>query len=612
MALMNRHFSFIWCAAVLAGCAAAVFLPGLQGDFILDDGINILQNHLLRVEVFNVDDFINAALSFHDGNGSRALAMMSFAIDYWRAGGLDAAVFKQTNLLIHAVTVFCVACFFVRLLRLGGVDERHARLGALALALAWGLHPLQVSSVLYVVQRMQTLATLFVVLALWAYLGMRGAQLAGGRGRGQGIAMLVFWALALASKEDAALLPLYLIVFELTVLRFRAVLPDIQRGLKQSYLLIGVLGALAYFFVVVPHYWHWDHYPGRDFSSVERLLTQARVLCLYLGQIVLPWPDNLPFIYDGYAVSRSLWQPWTTLPALLAIAALLAWAFRWRNRRPLFACGVLLFFAGHVMTSNVIALELVFEHRNHFPLVGAVLAIGDLLVLAARRWQVTQATRRGALVAIYALLAAATWVHAHTWGDSVRLGEKLVALSPDSVRAWTQLAGAHVDQYKVSKDPAALQQAIAVTERAFARLGSPTLASNLVIYKSLLGTVADQDWAQLFVALRNSLADSRRHKAILWDLQNNVSRGFAIDKARVVEVTHIVASYSALPPLDHLRNAVFIFKSPYPEQSLTYFLLFARGVTPQDGNLLRIVAELRAAGHDDWASLMEQVAGKGE
>lgn len=608
---MERHF--LLCAGVLALWAAALFVPGLGGDFILDDGINILQNHVLRVEVFNVDDFINAALSFHDGNGSRALAMMSFAIDYWRAGGMEAMAFKQTNLLIHAVTVFCVACFFVRLLRLGGVDERHARLGALALALAWGLHPLQVSSVLYVVQRMQTLATLFVVLALWAYLGMRGAQMAGGRGRGQGIAMLVFWALALASKEDAALLPLYLIVLELTVLRFRAVLPDIQRGLKQSYLLIGVLGALAYFFVVVPHYWHWDHYPGRDFSSLERLLTQARVLCLYLGQIVLPWPDNLPFIYDGYAVSRSLWQPWTTLPALLAIAALLAWAFRWRNRRPLFACGVLLFFAGHVMTSNVIALELVFEHRNHFPLVGAVLAIGDLLVLAARRWQVTQATRRAALVAIYTLLAAATWAHAHTWGDSVRLGEKLVALSPESVRAWTQLSGAHFDRYNASKDLSALQRAVEATERALARIeDSPALLSNQVIYKSLLGTVTDRDWERLFAVLRHPTEGGWVYKGLLWNLQNNVYRGFPVDKARVVEVIHLVASHSALPPLDHLRNAVFIFKSPYPEQSLTYFLLFARGVTPEDGNLRRIVAELRAGGHGDWASLMEQVAGKGE
>ena len=46
-----------------------------------------------------------------------------------------------------------------------------------ALALAWAAHPLQVSAVLYVVQRIQTMGTLFLVLALWAYLQARQAQI---------------------------------------------------------------------------------------------------------------------------------------------------------------------------------------------------------------------------------------------------------------------------------------------------------------------------------------------------------------------------------------------------------------------------------------------------
>ena len=49
-----------------------------------------------------MDDLINAALSFHDGNGARPLPMLSFALDYWRSGSMDAAAFKKTNLLIQA------------------------------------------------------------------------------------------------------------------------------------------------------------------------------------------------------------------------------------------------------------------------------------------------------------------------------------------------------------------------------------------------------------------------------------------------------------------------------------------------------------------------------
>src|SRR3546814_1078012 len=106
---------------------------------------------------------------------------------------------------------------------------------------------------------------------------------------------------------------------------------------------------------------------------------------MYMGQILVPLPGNMPFYYDWIQPSRGILQPWTTLPAILACIALLAIAWRARRHRSLFALGVLLFFAGHFITSNVPNLELAFEHRNHLPLIGTVLAIGDLLALAMQR-----------------------------------------------------------------------------------------------------------------------------------------------------------------------------------------------------------------------------------
>src|SRR5690606_17648355 len=112
-----------------------------------------------------------------------------------------------------------------------------------------------------------------------------------------------------------ALLPLYLLALELTVLRFRAAKPALAQRLRWVYGALVIVGGLVFFLVIVPHYWHWNLYPGRDFSSVERLLTQGRVLIMYLGQILLPLPSSMTFFYDSLNLSRSLWQPWTTLPA---------------------------------------------------------------------------------------------------------------------------------------------------------------------------------------------------------------------------------------------------------------------------------------------------------
>jgi hypothetical protein len=584
-----------------------LFFPALSGDFVLDDGINILQNYVLRVEIFNIDDFINAALSFHDGTGSRALPMLSFAVDHWRAGGMEAGAFKTTNLLIHATTTFCLAFFFRRLLTLADWTPQRAAWGALLLTLVWAIHPLQMSSVMYVVQRMQTMVTLFIVLALWAYLAMRQAQMEGGRGRWQGGLMLLCWGMALICKEDAALLPLYMLVLELTVLGFRAGQPKVAQGLQQSFGLITLLGGLVYFAVVVPHFWHWDAYPGRDFSTPERLLTQARVLVMYLGQIVFPLPDRMPFIYDNLAISRSLWQPWTTLPALLLLLTLLIWAWRWRDRRPLFALGVLLFFAGHFMTSNVIGLELAFEHRNHFPLIGAVLALGDLLLLASQRWPLSRYMATSVQGGMLVLLGMATVSHAYTWGDSVRHGQQVVELLPTSTRAWTQLGGAYFDRYKATQDEAYLVKAIETNEQGLQQVTSPSLASNLVIYRSLLGTVTEADWQRFFDILRNA-PPNWQNRFVIWTMMNNVDRGFAIDKSKLIEAIEIANKRFSFRTDEYLRIAVFIFKSPAKEKALPYFVHFAELAAPGDPMVLKISKELAAVGHDDWARQLEAIA----
>src|SRR5690606_41111226 len=93
----------------------------------------------------------------------------------------------------------------------------------------------------------------------------------------------------------------------------------------------------------------------------------------------IPLPGHMPFHYDWIQPSRGLLRPWTTLPAIALLLALLAAAWRMRTRWPLFSLGVLLFFAAHAITRNVIGLVLAFEHCNQFAMIGAVLAVGALL-----------------------------------------------------------------------------------------------------------------------------------------------------------------------------------------------------------------------------------------
>jgi hypothetical protein len=548
---------------------------------------------------------VYAALSFRDGHGERALPMLSFALDYWRVGGMDAGAFKATNIFIHAMTTFVLILFLRRLLLIAKWTPQQAAWGALAIAMIWAIHPLQVSSVLYVVQRMQTMATLFILLSLWSYLIMRQAQTAGGRGRVQGMFVVVFWLLALACKEDAVLLPIYTLLLELIIIRFKAGQAIVERGLKQCYTLFVVLGVLAYFFLIVPRHGCWTGVCGlRDFNSWERLLTQGRVLVMYLGQIILPLPDRMPFIYDDYPVSRSIWQPWTTLPAWLLIAGLITWAWCWRHTRPLFAFGVLLFFAGHLISSNIILLEMAFEHRNHFPLIGAVLAISDLVLFLCQRLGLGRKVITVIFIVVSLLFAIGTYHRASIWGDSIRFGQEMAKLSPGSARAWSEYSSAYYDRYLITKDPKYLIGGISVIEESLKHINSPVLVGNMMMYKTTLGILQEQDWQRFYQSLQGDSSFLQKQSAVAF-LFDNFLRGSNLDEHKLIKAIEIIATQGYVT--DYLDEANTVYDTKRRDKAIVFFKKFVEVSSKDDPRVQELLKALAAGGYTEWVDELRKV-----
>src|SRR5690606_19735345 len=262
---------FLPLGLIVAILAGLVFVPGLPGSFVLDDVPNIEHNQNIRLESLSIDDLYHVVAAPQMSGNMRTLPTVTFALDYWRAGGVaDPATFKATNILIHAITAFALAWLFRSLLLITGVPEARTRWLAPALALAWALHPLLVSSALYAVQRLQTMGTLFLVLALLAYLRARKAQMDGRSARTGLMVALLLWVAAMACKEDSVQLPIYALALELTVLRFRAADAQLANRLRRGYLIATLLAAAAFLFWFAPRHWHWEAYDGRNFSTPER------------------------------------------------------------------------------------------------------------------------------------------------------------------------------------------------------------------------------------------------------------------------------------------------------------------------------------------------------
>ena len=593
--LRPETLRFLLAGLGVALLAGLLFTPGLPGDFLFDDIPNIVNNRVIHLTELTPAAIVDVLSTKQVSGNLRGLPMLTFALDYWRAGGIaDPATFKTTNLLIHALTTFVLACFFRLLLPLAGVPARRATPIALVLALAWAVHPLQVSSVLYAVQRLQTMGTLFLVLALTAYLQARIAQIEGRSGRTGLMATMLSWALAMGCKEDSTLLPAYVLALELTVLHFAAADARVARLWRRSYLIAVLTAAVAYV-VWLYNVWAPLAYPGRDFNSLERLLTQPRMLCMYLWQIVLPLPQHMPFHYDWVQPSRSLLHPWATLPAIGLILGLLAAAWRMRTRYPLFALGVFLFFSAHFIASNAIGLELAYEHRNHFALIGAVLALGSVLTYLGSSLHISITVRTALCAMLLAALGVATVLRAHSWRSALSLAQASTAAAPGSPRAWIDLCDTYFSTGGgvTDRNPNLDFAIAACSSGADAAPNSLNNLALLVALKTLRGDVAPRDWQRLQQRLRvvPMTADNTRAPLIL---VHYATQGVPVDKAEMLSALATLDRRTTLGPHilvfigDALLNAL-----DDPEHAVPYYLKAIALLPPDSPFAMQLAAALR-------------------
>ena len=421
-------------AAALALCAA-VYWPGLGGGFIFDDLPNLVQNHAWKIGSLTPTALSHVLESDISGALGRPLAMLSFAVNHVLTGP-DPFALKLTNLLMHLLNGILVFFLCRQLLprALGGVVPVDRGLVASALvASAWLLHPLQVSTVLYTVQRMEIGATSGVLACLVAYLAARRRHANQRPSAGWFALAGVMLLVGVGFKESAVLgLPLLLLA-DVVLLGFRDPTGRTMRGLLAFHGLWLVCALSAYALIVIPEVLQPAVYAARDFSLPQRLLSQGPVLLMYLGQILLPLPDAMLFYYDHLQAPESLLTPPSTAVSFLAIAAVVAFAAFSRRHWPLVAFGILWFFVCHALTSNVFPLELAFEHRNYLALLGPLLVGCAVLSRLTRGLNADAALSIG--LAPTLALAGLCLIQASTWGEPLRLAAALAGRNPESPRA---------------------------------------------------------------------------------------------------------------------------------------------------------------------------------
>jgi tetratricopeptide (TPR) repeat protein len=147
--------------------------------------------------------------------------------------------------------------------------------------------------------------------------------------------------------------------------------------------------------------------------------------------LAIPRSISTGLYNDDYQASLDLLHPFTTLPAALLVTALLVAAWCWRFRHPRLSAALTFYFAGHLLESTAVPLELYFEHRNYLP---AMLLFWPLAA-AVVDWNRSVRWRAALAGALLLLCAVVTWQRASLWGQPELLAKTWAVRNPDSPRA---------------------------------------------------------------------------------------------------------------------------------------------------------------------------------
>lgn len=498
--MYKKYYSIIIFFFILV-LTVFVYWAGLQGNFLFDDYPNLqdLGTYGVIDSWDKVRNFISNGFS---GPTGRPISLLSFLIDAntWPASPYS---FKYTNLMIHLLNGVLLYWAILLLLKNYNYKESKSIWIALISSAIWLLHPYFVSTTLYVVQRMAQLATLFSLVGIVGYLKYR-LSIPFKPVRAY-IGMVFFLGLGTAfatySKENGALLPFLILVIEFCN-------PNkMNRPIWQWRAFFLWLPSIA-ILVVLSKYITFaeDPWPNRNFNMIERLYSESRILCEYLFNLLIPQVELKGLYQDAFIVSKSIFNPITTLYSIVFLLALVFLALFFKKRYPLFALGILFFLTAHLMESTVIGLELYFEHRNYLAAIFLFLPIVSGLALLKDRID----ARLVNLIVIFILggLSFFTYERAKLWGNTPALELYWAQNSPNSPRAQSSIAGMLFDQGRVL-------EANLFLEKAIQRMPESALLNMRLLLQKVYSDIAtEQDFVITSQMLKKQPFDAQAVQAL--------------------------------------------------------------------------------------------------
>ena len=218
----HPNLSRISIAAALFFLIFAVYCNTFHADWQFDDKPNILNNNYLHLRNLKPESLIQTFFTNPTDPGNiaqklyRPVSFLTFSINWYFCKD-KVFGYHIVNSLIHFLTATFLFIAILYLLETPNLKEKFSRrrhfIAFLSAAL-WAIHPIQTQAVTYIVQRMASMAAMFYILSILCYIKFRMSRSSPHRIFFLLSCILTF-LLAIGSKENAAMLPVSLLLIAL-------------------------------------------------------------------------------------------------------------------------------------------------------------------------------------------------------------------------------------------------------------------------------------------------------------------------------------------------------------------------------------------------------------
>ena len=422
---------------VVVGLVAITYSNTFHNSFHYDDIHTIVDNRHIR-DLGNISDFFFSAATFTSISERamfRPLVSATFALNY-QLGRHEVFGYHVVNLSLH---IACVLLLFLVATSIG-----FGHIEAASGALFFGIHPVQSEVVNYISSRSESLAALFVLIALVAYVRWRAAgavaevRVRKGWGRVLYPASVAAFACALASKSTALALPVALLLYEGTLARR---LGDrwSPRTLIRFHAPFWVLSA-AYFWTVRSSAAVALGQPVR--SLEEQIFSQLKALVYYVKILLMPVSLNVDHQFSAADMTSATAALAAAVLVSLALALVAVRVRRKGTGVPLLGWSLILLLPASLVPLNV----LVNEHRLYLSAAFASMWIVSLVLSTTDRSVDARTGNRSVKlwgVAVTLLvLALLTHERNEVWATENSLWQDAVDKAPGMYRTHMHLGGA--------------------------------------------------------------------------------------------------------------------------------------------------------------------------